>query len=59
MEKNAAKFAGTGGWDFRAYAKGTGSNVVKNAASDCYGCHVSQKARLRLLGVCAVTAVGH
>jgi len=44
MEKNAKKFGATGGWDFRAYKEGTGTNVVKDAASECFGCHAAQKA---------------
>jgi hypothetical protein len=47
MEKNAARYAATGGWGFEAF-KGdsrTERAVGTNAEKACFGCHLSQKPR--------------
>jgi hypothetical protein len=47
MEKNARRFAATGGWGFEAF-KGdsrTERVVGANANEACFGCHLSQKPR--------------
>jgi Cytochrome P460 len=47
MEKNARRYASTGGWGFEGF-KGdsrTERAVGANAAKACFGCHLSQKQR--------------
>lgn len=41
MHKDAAKYAGTGGWGFEGFAEGDASQPVvgDNAVSACFGCH--------------------
>jgi hypothetical protein len=47
MQKDAAKFASTGGWGFEGFAGGDATKraVGANAADACYGCHASQAGR--------------
>ncbi|MDP2323885.1 MAG: cytochrome P460 family protein [Gammaproteobacteria bacterium] len=46
MEKDAKRFAATGGWGFEGFAAGDPVRPVvgSDAATACFGCHTSQKA---------------
>lgn len=45
MRKDAKAHAATGGWGFEAFAGDSRSErVVKDAATQCFGCHQSQSA---------------
>jgi hypothetical protein len=46
MQKDAAKFAATGGWGFEGFAGGDPAKraVGANAEAACYGCHAAQSA---------------
>jgi hypothetical protein len=46
MQKDAAKFAATGGWGFEGFAGGDATKraVGANAEAACYGCHAAQSA---------------
>lgn len=45
MERNARRFAGTGGWGFEGFAAGDPAQPVvgANAVTACFQCHESQK----------------
>lgn len=44
MEKDAARFAETGGWGYEGFADGDrAQRVVTDAASACHACHTSEK----------------
>jgi hypothetical protein len=47
MQKDAARFAATGGWGFEGFAGGDAAKraVGADAAEACYGCHASQAQR--------------
>ena len=45
MVKDAQKYAATGGWGFQAWLGGDAQKpVVTDAATQCFACHVPQKA---------------
>ena len=45
MVKDSTKYAATGGWGFQAWAGGDPKKpIVTDAAKQCFGCHVPQKA---------------
>ncbi len=45
MVKDAKKYAATGGWGFQVWIGGDPSKpAVTDAAKQCFGCHVPQKA---------------
>ena len=45
MEKDAKKYAATGGWGFQAWAGGDPKKpLVTDAAKQCFACHEPQKA---------------
>jgi hypothetical protein len=45
MVKDATKYAATGGWGFQAWAGGDPAKpLVTDAATQCFACHVPQKA---------------
>jgi Cytochrome P460 len=44
MEKDAKKYAATGGWGFQAWAGGDPKKpLVTDAAKQCFACHEPQK----------------
>jgi hypothetical protein len=45
MQRDAAKFAATGGWGFEGFAGDSKTERVvgANAATACYGCHTARK----------------
>lgn len=43
MVKDAKRFASTGGWGFEAFKPGSPTGIVKDAATECFGCHTAQK----------------
>jgi hypothetical protein len=47
MQRDAKKYAATGGWGFEGFAgdSKTTRAVGANAAAACYGCHTSQKSK--------------
>ncbi|MFN7965371.1 MAG: cytochrome P460 family protein [Acidobacteriota bacterium] len=42
MEKNAQRFAATGGWGFEGFKADTRERVVADAGASCWTCHQSQ-----------------
>jgi len=45
MQKDAKKFAETGGWGFEGFKGDTRERVVTDAKSACFACHAGQKAQ--------------
>jgi len=43
MEKNAKKFAGTGGWGFQGFKGDTRDRAVTDGKAQCFQCHTAQK----------------
>lgn len=43
MERDATRFAATGGWGFQAWPKGQpGAGLVKDGGAGCFACHAGQ-----------------
>jgi hypothetical protein len=45
MQKDARKFAETGGWGFEGFKGDTRERVVTDAKTACFACHAGQKAQ--------------
>lgn len=45
MQKDAKKFAETGGWGFEGFKGDTKERAVTDAKTTCFSCHASQKAQ--------------
>jgi hypothetical protein len=46
MQKDAKKFAATGGWGFEGFAGNSKTErLVKDGGKSCFDCHVSEKAK--------------
>lgn len=46
MERNAKKYAATGGWGFEGFAADSKSErLVKDGGAGCFGCHQAQQAK--------------
>lgn len=46
MRKDQTAYASTGGWGFEGFAGDSRTErLVKDAATQCFGCHLGQKAR--------------
>jgi len=43
MQRDPAKFAGTGGWGFEVFKGDTRERVVKDGGQACFACHESEK----------------
>jgi Cytochrome P460 len=43
MERDATRFAATGGWGFEGFKGDTRERVVKNASTECFACHKSDQ----------------
>lgn len=41
MQRDAKRFAATGGWGFEGFKGDSRERVVKDAAKECFGCHQS------------------
>lgn len=44
MEKDARRFAATGGWGFEGFKGDTRERVVTNPAEQCFACHDAQRS---------------
>jgi len=45
MEKDARRFARTGGWGYEAFAGDTRERTVRDGGVGCYGCHRGRRSR--------------
>jgi hypothetical protein len=43
MERDATRFAATGGWGFEGFKGDTRERVVKNASTECFACHKAEQ----------------